>query len=248
MNAQINNLKKRSRLRGIHFLMLLMLPFTFSCLDMNNEDIKNSQNTPTAYVSFYNGTNATTAIKIEVDGKVYDRKPFDFGHYIDYWYFYTGDRNISFVDAESNQSILDTAVNLEVEKVYSFFMTEKEDDFTTLFVEDSLELPVSGKALIRLVHLASDGPEVTLFQRDKEEAIIESLPFMEITDFINVDPGETDLILKSPSNDQNELVRLNDVHLREGRIYTLVVRGKVQAASNSADALRIQLIRNYPNY
>jgi len=139
-------------------------------------------------------------------------------------------------------------VNLEVEKVYSFFMTEKEDDFTTLFVEDSLELPVSGKALIRLVHLASDGPEVTLFQRDKEEAIIESLPFMEITDFINVDPGETDLILKSPSNDQNELVRLNDVHLREGRIYTLVVRGKVQAASNSADALRIQLIRNYPNY
>ncbi|WP_339923330.1 DUF4397 domain-containing protein [uncultured Cyclobacterium sp.] len=248
MNAKINNLKKWPRLRGKQFLMLLMIPFTFSCLDVNDDDLNQSPNTPTAYVSFYNGTNATADIKIKVDSTVYDRKPFDFGNYIDYWYFYTGDRNFSFIDIESGQSVLDTAVKLEVEKVYSFFMAEKEDDFTTLFVEDSLELPVSGKALVRLVHLASDGPEVTLYQRDKEDAIIEGLPYMEITDFINVDHGETDLILKSPGNDLDELVRLNDVNLREGRIYTLVVRGKVQAASNSSEALRIQLIRNYPNY
>jgi hypothetical protein len=89
---------------------------------------------------------------------------------------------------------------------------------------------------------------VALFQRDQEDAILDDLPFMEITDFVNVNPGETDLILKAASDAPDELVRLNDVNLREGRIYTVIVRGKVQAASNSAEALRIQLIRNYPNY
>lgn len=245
MNAQINNFKKKVMLKGRYLLLLLIIPITFSCLDT---DFENGQNTPTAYVSFYNGTNAETDIKIEVDGKEYDRKSFDFGQYIDYWYFFTGDRSFSFLDPVSNQSLLDTAVNLDVEKVYSFFMTETTENYTTLFVEDSLESPVSGKALIRLVHLSSDGPEVALFQRDQEDAILDDLPFMEITDFVNISPGETDLILKAEGDGQDELVRLNDVNLREGRIYTVIVRGKVQAASNSAEALRIQLIRNYPNY
>ena len=89
---------------------------------------------------------------------------------------------------------------------------------------------------------------MNLFQRDHEEAILESLSFLESTDFVNVDTGETDLILKASSDDQNEVVRLNDIHLREGRIYTVVIRGKLGAESNSADAIRLQLIRNYPNY
>ena len=245
MDAQIIKFKKKLKVKGRYILLLMIIPLTFSCLDT---DFEHSQNTPTAYVSFYNGTNATTDIKIEVDGKEYNRKSFDFGQYIDYWYFFTGDRSFSFLDPVSNQSFLDTAVNLEVEKVYSFFMTETTDNYTTLFIEDSLESPVSGKAHIRLVHLSPDGPEVALFQRDQEDAILENLPFMEITDFVNVNPGETDFILKASNDGPDELVRLNDVNLREGRIYTLIVRGKVQAASNSAEALRIQLIRNYPNY
>jgi hypothetical protein len=244
MNARIINFIKEVLVKGRYVLLLLIIPITFSCLD---SDLENSQNTPTAYVSFFNGTNAETDIKIEVDGKEYDRKSFDFGQYIDYWYFFTGDRSFSFLDPISNQSLLDTAVNLEVEKVYSFFMTEIADDYKTLFVEDSLASPVSGKALLRMVHLA-DSPIVTLFQRDQEDAILNNLSFMEITDFVNVNPGETDFILKATNDGPDELVRLNDVNLREGRIYTLIVRGKVQAASNSAEALRIQLIRNYPNY
>lgn len=239
------NFKKMVMVKVRYVLLLMIIFFTFSCLDT---DYENSQNTPTAYVSFYNGANATTDIKIEVDGKEYDRRSFDFGQYIDYWYFFTGERSFSFLDPVSNQSLLDTAVNLEVEKVYSFFMTETMENLTTLFVEDSLESPVTGKALIRLVHLSPDSPEVTLFQRDQEDNTLGNLSFMEITDFVNVNPGETDFILKAANGGPEELVRLNDVILREGRIYTLIVRGKDQAASNSADALSIQLIRTYPNY
>ncbi|AKP50099.1 DUF4397 domain-containing protein [Cyclobacterium amurskyense] len=246
MKTQIINFKNKTWQIGKHLMVLMLLPFTFSCLD--DDGTGSLPNEPTAYVSFYNGTNEASDIQIEVDSTVYDRKAFDFGEFIDYWYFYTGERNFSFVDSDSDQSLLDTAVNLGVEKAYSFFLTETGDEYTTLFIEDSLETPVNGKALIRLVHLSSGGPEVNLFQRDHEEAILESLSFLESTDFVNVDTGETDLILKASSDDQNEVVRLNDIHLREGRIYTVVIRGKLGAESNSADAIRLQLIRNYPNY
>ncbi|MDO6439482.1 DUF4397 domain-containing protein [Cyclobacterium sp. 1_MG-2023] len=245
MNAKINYLKKKASAKGKYLLMLMILPITFSCLD---DEGPSSAYEPTAYVSFYNGTNESSDIQIEVDSTVYDRKSFDFGEFIDYWYFYTGERNFSFVDNDSDQSLLDTAVNLDVEKAYSFFLTESNDEYTTLFIEDSLETPVNGKALIRLVHLAADGPEVDLYQRNNEDAVLESLSFLEFTDFVNVDIGETDFILKASSDNQNELVRLNDIHLREGRIYTVVIRGKLGADSNSAEALRLQLIRNYPNY
>ncbi|NHE55579.1 DUF4397 domain-containing protein [Cyclobacterium plantarum] len=244
MKAKMLNYLSNSSSTWKKAWILILLPFTFSCLDTDQENI---DNTPTAYVSFFNGTRADNEIKIEVDDRVYDRKSFDFGQYIDYWYFYTGERDFSFKDPETQESVLDTTVNLEIEKVYSFFMTEDGSQVKTIFTEDSLKTPDTGKALIRLVHLSSDSPEVSVYQRDEDDPLIGDQSFMDITDFVAVDMGETDLFIRSNDNGE-ELSRINDIHLREGRIYTLIIRGKVQADSNSADALRLQLIRNYPNY
>ncbi|SHN02481.1 protein of unknown function [Cyclobacterium lianum] len=244
MKTQMLNYLKKSILNQKRAWILFLIPLSFSCLDMDQENV---ENTPTAYVSFFNGTSADNAIKIEVDSRVYDRKSFDFGQYIDYWYFYTGERDFSFKDPVSQQSYLDTTVNLEIEKVYSFFMTEDDSQLKTIFAEDNLETPEEGKALLRLVHLSSDSPEVNIYQRDKNDPVISDQSFLEITDFVSVDVGETDLILKSKGQN-SELARINDITLREGRIYSLIIRGKMQAEGNSADALRLQLIRNYPNY
>ncbi|MDN3686590.1 DUF4397 domain-containing protein [Cyclobacterium jeungdonense] len=245
MTTQLMHYLKTIRFRWQGFALLSLLPFTFSCMDMDSESIGN---TPRAYVSFYNGTAADHEIKIEVDERVYDRKHFDYGQFIEYWYFYTGERNFSFKDPVSDQSLLDTAVTLEVEKAYSFFMAEQGGQLQTLFTEDSLDLPATGNALIRLVHLSPDSPEVSIYQGDAaSNPLFEGKEFMQITDFINVPEGETDLIIKA-ADGNSEWARLNDVMLREGRIYTLIIRGQKEAESTSQDGLRLQLIRNYPNY
>ncbi|MEX0882847.1 MAG: DUF4397 domain-containing protein, partial [Cyclobacteriaceae bacterium] len=153
------------------FLMLLMVPFTISCLDMDDEGLENP---PTAYVSFYNGAGTDNGIRIEVDEKYYDRTPFDFGQYIDYWYFFTGERNFSFTIPGTGGQVLDTAVTLKVDEAYSFFMANEEGELKTLFVEDSLALPQNGKATFRLVNLSSDAPAVNLFKRDTAEPLIEA--------------------------------------------------------------------------
>lgn len=244
MTTQLMQQLKKSKFKWRAFALLFVLPLAFSCMDMDSESIGN---TPKAYVSFYNGTTAGHEIKIEVDERVYDRKHFDYGQFIEYWYFFTGERSFSFKDPASDQSLLDTAVNLEVEKAYSFFMAEQGGQLQTLFIEDSLGFPTTGSSLVRLVHLSPDSPEVSIYQRDAANPLFEGNEFMQITDFVNVPQGETDLIVMSADGSE-EWARLNDVFLREGRVYTLIIRGKNQAESTSEDGLRLQLIRNYPNY
>jgi hypothetical protein len=230
---------------GRHWFFLLgTLPLFLSCMDLNEE---NNLNPPTAYVSFFNGTGSENEIRIEVDDKVYDRKPFHFGQYIDYWYFFTGERNFSFKNPSSGHSYLDTLVTLKVDKAYTFFMADEGETLKTLFVEDSLSLPSNGKAAIRLVHLSPDTPAVKLYIRDSENAHVEVGNFMDLTDFTELDMGQTDFILKS-SDSETQLARLNDIPIREGRIYTLIIRGRMDVDSNSQEALRLQLVRNYPNY
>ncbi|SEJ39607.1 protein of unknown function [Cyclobacterium xiamenense] len=244
MTSQSKTYLKKIRLLWKGMALVLLLSVGVSCLNMDEESV---DNTPTAYVSFFNGTTVDREIKITVDERVYDRRHFDFGHYIDYWYFYTGSRNFSFKDPATDQSLLDTAVTLEVEKAYSFFMTEQGGEIKTLFTEDKLNLPESGNALIRLVHLSSDSPEIAVYRSGVSDPLFSEQEYMEITDFINVSAGETDLVLMDADGNE-EWARLNEVHLREGRIYTLILRGDQQAASTTEQGLHLQLIRNYPNY
>lgn len=244
MTTKIKKSSKKIYERGHWFFLLGILPLCISCLDLDEE---NNLNPPTAYVSFFNGTGLENEIKIEVDEKVYDRKSFHFGQYIDYWYFFTGERNFSFKNPITGHSYLDTMVTLKVDNAYTFFMAKEGETLKTLFVEDSLSLPANGKAAIRLVHLSPDSQGVNLYLRDGENALVDADNFMDLTEFTELDMGQTDFILKS-SDGGVQLARLNDITIREGRIYTLIIRGRLDADSNSQEALRLQLVRNYPNY
>jgi hypothetical protein len=227
------------------YLLFLIVPFTFSCL--NNDD-GNLGNIPTAYVSFYNGAVTPSRIKIEVDGKTYNPRPFDYGIHLDYWYFYTGERNFIFSNPQSSdQTLLDTAITLKVDKAYTFFMTHDGEKLTTLFTEDSLKLPESGKALIRLVHLSHDTPDLDLYLGGEETAFMENKNFMDITSFRPIATGRTDFLLRT-SEDQELVAMLPDMNIREGRIYTLIIRGKAEQGNDSDPPIRLQLIRNYPNF
>lgn len=234
--------KMRYRTR---FLLLLVLPLTYSCLDTDRDNIGN---TPTAYVSFYNAAVTPSSIRIEVDNKIYEPKPFNYGAHLDYWYFYTGDRNFVFTNPQAGtQSLLDTAVNLKVDKAYSFFMAHDGDKLTTLFTEDSLKVPPTGKALIRLVHLSHDAPDLDLYLEGDETAFMESKNFLDITPFRSINTGHTDFLIKT--SDGKELVTmLPDIHIREGRVYTLIIRGKSNQESESDPPLRLTIVRNYPNF
>src|SRR5690606_40881802 len=94
-------------------------------------------------------------------------------------------------------SLLDTLVKLEVDKAYSFFITEEESGILPLIVEDELESPASGKAMIRLIHLSPDVEDVTLQLGDNGEELFENQVYREETDLEEVEAGRLDLNLVS---------------------------------------------------
>lgn len=229
--------------KGVGIIAIALLPFLTSCLD---DDDKNLETVPVAYVSFYHGSPKISSLQIEVDHRPYNTNTFDYSTYFDYGRFYTGDRNFSFKIGNAANSLLDTLVKFEADKAYSFFISEEEDGFLPLLVEDDLDSPATGKALIRLVHLSPDAPEVTLLTGEDEEELFENQGYREVSDFVEVEAGRLNLNLVAAAGSES-LVSATNVNVREGRIYTLVVRG-YKENSNTANSLSLQLVRNYPNY
>ncbi len=229
--------------RGMGMLSLAFLPFLTSCLDDEEARI---DPVPEAYVSFYHGAPDMSSLQIEVDHKRYNTNRFDYTTYFDYGRFYTGERNFSFKLGNAANSLLDTLVEFEADKAYSFFISEEGDGFLPVIVEDEIESPAQGKALVRLINLSPDAPEVSLLIDEDEEATFESQAYREVSDFVEVAAGRADLTLVDGAN--NELVNAASINFWEGRIYTLVVRGYVDPSVGAAKGLSLQLVRNYPNY
>src|SRR5690554_3358064 len=171
MSTRMNKNKFTNLLtKSIGLLSLALIPFLTSCLD---DDDANVNPEPVAYVSFYHGLPNLPSIQIEVDNNRYNTNAFDYSTYFDYGRFYTGDRNFSFKVGNAANSLLDTLVKFEADKAYSFFISEEEDGFLPLLVEDDLDSPAAGKAMIRLIHLSPDAPEVTLQIGEDEEELFE---------------------------------------------------------------------------
>ncbi|MEX2591687.1 MAG: DUF4397 domain-containing protein [Anditalea sp.] len=247
MNTKMKNKKFSSLLmKGIGMLSLAFIPFLTSCL--NDEDSRLAP-TPIAYVSFYHGSPTTSALSIVVDGNLYNTNSFNYSTYFDYGHFFTGDRTFSFKSENAANSLLDTVVTFEADQAYSFFISEEEEGFEPIIVEDELAMLSSGKAMIRMVHLSPDTPAVSLQIDDEESDLIEGQAYREVSDYLEVNEGRIDLNLKT-SDGGETLVTAENINIREKRIYTIVVRGYVDpaASAGTANSLNLQLIRNYPNY
>lgn len=245
MNTKMKKNRLTDRMKsGMGILSLAIIPFLTSCLD---DDEARIDPVPEAYVSFYHGAPNLSSLRIEVDHKTYNTNPFDYSTYFDYGRFYTGDRNFSFKLGNAANSLLDTLVKFEADKAYSFFISEEQDSFIPVIVEDEIESPARGKALFRLINLSPDAPEVTLLMGEDEEELFENQAYREVSDFVEVAAGRVDLKLQG-SADNESLVTAESVNIQEGRIYTLVVRGYVDPSAGTAKSVSLQLVRNYPNY
>src|SRR5690554_3462222 len=181
MSTRMNKTKLSKLLtRSVGILSLAAIPFLTSCLDDDNVNVNPE---PVAYVSFYHGLPNLSSIQIEVDNNRYNTNPFEYSTYFDYGRFYTGNRNFSFKVGNAANSLLDTLVKFEADKAYSFFISEEEDGFIPIIVEDDLDSPASGKALVRLIHLSPDAPKVSLLTGEDGEELFTNQGYREISDF-----------------------------------------------------------------
>lgn len=212
--------------------------FVTSCDD---DDDNGVQPVPVAYVSLYNASPEITALDILVDNTQINIYPFEYTEYTGYQRFYTGDRNFKITPVNANNTLADTTVTFEDGQAYSVFIVDETNGVDILVLEDNAPNPSENNAMLRVVHLSPDAPEVNLFTEGASDPLFSGLTFKEATDFTEVSADEYDFEVRSGGD---ALLTIPDINLRSGWFYTIIVRGFATPPSGNDNVLSAEIIVN----
>jgi Domain of unknown function (DUF4397) len=105
---------------------------------------------------------------------------------------------------------------------------DKDDKPTLRVVNDNESAPASGKAKIRIIHAAPGMDAVDLYASGHKDKIASESRFTTASNWQEVDPVTGPLELRT-SNKKDNPVRISNVTLQPGKMYTFVVVGGEKA-------------------
>jgi hypothetical protein len=227
-----------SKFRSLFFSAAFLLLMA-SC--MNDDDAYVNQPAEVAYVSIYNAVPDAPELDIVVDNRVINVNPFDYASYSGYLNFYTGNRNIKFNAANANNALIDTTFNFQDGKAYSLFAINRLSDMEALLVVDSSGVPAQGNAMVRFVHLSPDAPAFNVSIPGDSVSLFHEKSFKDATQFTELQAGTYSFEV-SDAADQNVDLVADDVTIRPGRYYTIVVRGFANPPQGNTNTLSLEVL------
>lgn len=120
---------------------------------------------------------------------------------------------------------------------YTVVAMMKADGGTTLRVaQDDLSAPATGRAKVRMIHAAPEAGELSLLPANRpKDAIFDDVDFKAATEFKEINPVTTGLVLKREDQKQPAL-QMNNLSLQPDRFYTIIISG----AKGSLEPIRIE--------
>lgn len=221
------------------FLLTLPLLVFSSCLD----GVEDTEPTPAAYVSIYQGAPSAPAMDVFADANQVNRQLVDYTESLSYSPFFIGQRQFRLINPVNSGVLLERTVQLENDKIYSLFIHEMGSDLELTLAEDAWDEGVEGEAQLRFVHLSPDAGEVYVELSGRDTPFFPSTSLSGVTEFNDLPTGTYDIQVKSIETDA-VLFESNEVEINDLHVYTLLLRGLV-AESSGMLALNLQLVTNY---
>ena len=111
---------------------------------------------------------------------------------------------------------------------YTVFAVPDDDGSVALrVVEDDFSRPATGKARVRVVHAAPDLGELDVYASGRDDEIFDGVDFQSVTDYDEIDPWSGTLDIRA-ENGTSTLTTIANASFEAGRVYTVVVVGKLQ--------------------
>lgn len=208
-----------------------------SCLD--NDDQEN-QVLPVAYVSIYHESPNAPELDVFVDERPVNR--LEFTDYTGYLNFYTGDRNFKINPFNASNTLIDTTYNFVDGGFYSLFIVNNVSNVETLIVRDSASAPADGKAKVRFINLSPDAPALDVTEGENT-SLFSAQTFKDPSDFVEVNATSDSFAVKAAGS-SDELLSADDISLRPGGFYTIIVRGFANPPSGNNNGLSIEVVRH----
>ncbi|EDM34489.1 hypothetical protein PBAL39_10845 [Pedobacter sp. BAL39] len=181
------------------------------------------------YVSVINTSPTLGTVNIYVDGTVLNSGAVPFGGALAYSQVTAGDHTFKFTTASGTESLLTKAVSLSADKIYSFYLTGKEEQMDGLLVEDDLSVSSTDKAFVRFINLSPDAPALDLSTADGV-MLFSAKAYRESTAFNAINPATYTLVIKDAST-AVQYAAINAIAFTAGKYYTIISRGMLVPGS-----------------
>ncbi len=235
----IENIKKlKSHLSII--LMGITGLFVFTACDDNDDPVPII--TDISYVSIYHGSPDADGLDIVVGstGQI-NALPFTYEDYSNYLNFYSGDRQLIFLDANNEvATVIDTTVSLDVDETYSLFIADSLRSIELVMINDSFPSVTDGNSMIRFAHLSPDAPTVDIYTEGTE--LVSDVSFKDISNFVSVNSGRETIEIRSSETD-DVIMTVPNLELIDEEYYTIIVNGFVTPPAGNTNELGSDIIR-----
>ncbi len=228
----------KNKMRWLPLAAIFLVPLA-SC---NDDDTEAIEPVPTAYVSIYNASPDAPELDVTVDNRQIFSQPLRYTDYTRYLNFYTGDRELKISSFNANNALVDTTLNFQPDKAYSVFIADDVADLSAVVVEDDVDAPEAGKALVRMIHLSPDAQAVDLLEEDGTNLFADQ-EFKQASAFQAVDANTYNLKLNAAGS-SDQVLSIPDVDFSVGGVYTIIVRGFATPPAGNANGLSVQIVSN----
>ncbi|MBC7922917.1 MAG: DUF4397 domain-containing protein [Ferruginibacter sp.] len=197
-----------------------------------------------AGVMFVHASTDAPAMDIYV-GSVRQPSPLASLSNTDYVSVEAGSKNLELTEATKlNPSYAKVNQDFRKNAYYSVFAFNRATAVQSLVVVDSLNKTATGKAFVRLIHLAPDAPDVLVSLADANgtvmQAVIPVTKYKGYSTFREIAAGSTALAVQKA--DLSTVLVIPSQSFGANRFYTLIAQGFVNGQGN--EALTVRVIEN----
>ena len=153
-----------------------------------------------------------------------------------------GNKYVAIAPSATPTVLLDSAtVVLKQDSSYSLFFTGQSGAYQSIFIQDDLSAPATGRAKVRFVN-ASLNPANNLDITINAVAGFTNIPYLGVGKFVEV-PAGTYEFRAFLNGTTNNLTTISNQVLADGKVYTLYARGII-SNTTATSAFGLTLISN----
>ena len=154
-----------------------------------------------------------------------------------------GDRTVKVVPAgEMAPAVIEATLSL-TDTSYTVLAVNQLTQIEPIFSMDK-RASVSNKAKARFIHASADAPAVDIRVGSGDgPAVFSNVAFKDIEDYIEVDGGDYSFVV-TPAGTNTEVFKYNPITLENGKVYTIVASGTLDALDDDDFMVRAYIDNN----
>ncbi len=206
-----------------------ILLFGFSLFVFNCSSSDDGPSGPSKLM-FINGLTDGKVSTVLVNDSAYVLMTAGFGLFTQYQDINSGNQNFKIRDNVSGAIVVGSSFNLAASKNYSLMATGNLAIPELVIVEDDLTVNDTTKTYVRLINLSSNSSPMTL-SISLGADVVSGINYKSASQFAALDPGKTDLTIKSGATVVSSISNLNILAKKK---YSILVTGLINQAPKAS--------------